>query len=71
MKNLIKLPDEDRYAYHYFCKYCNFWFAEQYSKGYYCPHCGSRVSFDFPMTLHEKWMEYSKERYNELNEKVR
>lgn len=67
MKNLIKLPDQDRMSYHYFCKNCHFWFAYfNTMKSNYCPNCGLKLSFDFPLTTIKEWMDYSQQRYNEL-----
>jgi predicted amidophosphoribosyltransferase len=47
-------------SYHYFCKNCHFWFAYfNTMKSNYCPNCGLKLSFDFPLTTIKEWMDYS------------
>ena len=70
---IIKLQDEDRTGFHYFCGFCHYWLIKGLGIGVnFCPNCGKKLNWNNIKFKkhHEEWAKLSKEKYNELKSRI-
>lgn len=65
--NIIKLPDLTEMHYHNFCANCHYKFLDLFTRGNFCPNCGTELRWNTKTNQSFRdWVKMSQEHYDLL-----